>query len=72
MTKIYGGWQRNGVRPSHFSRDSKSVACRVLQALEGLKMVEKCQDEGRKLTPSGTERSGQDCWTGGSSANKKH
>ena len=39
MTKIYGGWQRNSVRPSHFSRGSKSVACRILQALEGLKMV---------------------------------
>ncbi|CAH6793358.1 unknown_gene_1375 [Phodopus roborovskii] len=43
MTKIYGGWQRNGVRPSHFSRGSKS----------GLKMVEKDQDGGRKLTPQG-------------------
>lgn len=51
MTKIYGGRQRNGVRPSHFSRGSKSVARRVLQALEGLKMVEKDQDGGRKLTP---------------------
>ena len=28
MTKIYGGRQRNGVRPSHFSRGSKSVARR--------------------------------------------
>ena len=65
MTKIYGGRQRNGVRPSHFSRGSKSVARRVLQALEGLKMVEKDQDGGRKLTPQG-QRSGQDCRTGGS------
>uniref|UniRef100_A0A8D0HH93 Ribosomal protein S19 n=1 Tax=Sphenodon punctatus TaxID=8508 RepID=A0A8D0HH93_SPHPU len=40
MTKIYGG-------------RSKSVARRVLQALEGLKMVEKDQDGGRKLTPQG-------------------
>lgn len=39
--------------PSHFSRGSKSVARRVLQALEGLKMVEKDQDGGRKLTPQG-------------------
>uniref|UniRef100_A0A8C2SJV7 Small ribosomal subunit protein eS19 n=1 Tax=Capra hircus TaxID=9925 RepID=A0A8C2SJV7_CAPHI len=43
----------NGVMPSHFSRGSKSVARRVLQALEGLKMVEKDQDGGRKLTPQG-------------------
>ncbi|XP_031197760.1 40S ribosomal protein S19-like isoform X1 [Mastomys coucha] len=46
MTKIYGGWQRNCFRPSHFSRGSRSV----LQTLEGLKMVEKDQDGGRKLT----------------------
>ena len=44
MTKIYGGRQRNGVLRSHFSRGSQSVARRVLQALEGLKMVEKEQD----------------------------
>ncbi|XP_060044606.1 small ribosomal subunit protein eS19-like [Erinaceus europaeus] len=40
MTKIYGGRQRKGVMPSHF----KSMARQVLQALEGLKMVEKDQD----------------------------
>ncbi|XP_054349495.1 small ribosomal subunit protein eS19-like [Pongo pygmaeus] len=53
MTKIDGGHQRNGVMPSHFSRGSKSVAHQVLQALEGLKMVEKGQDGGHKLTPQG-------------------
>uniref|UniRef100_A0A8C5QLS0 Small ribosomal subunit protein eS19 n=1 Tax=Leptobrachium leishanense TaxID=445787 RepID=A0A8C5QLS0_9ANUR len=41
MTKMYGGRQRNSVMPSHFSRGSKSVARRVLQSLESLKMVEK-------------------------------
>ncbi|XP_034528196.1 40S ribosomal protein S19 isoform X1 [Ailuropoda melanoleuca] len=51
MTKIYGGRQRNGVMPSHFSRGSKSVARRVLQALEGLKMVEKDQD-GCQVCPA--------------------
>nr|XP_031312893.1 40S ribosomal protein S19 isoform X1 [Camelus dromedarius] len=103
MTKIYGGRQRNGVMPSHFSRGSKSVARRVLQALEGLKMVEKDQDgqrrarsvlhslhlplrwvansegphpdlwlttlgsrKGPQIDTSGTERSGQNRWTGGS------
>ncbi|KAK7821097.1 hypothetical protein U0070_020459 [Myodes glareolus] len=53
MTKIYGRRQRNSVRSSHFSRGSKSVARHILQALEGLKMVEKDQDGGRKLTPQG-------------------
>uniref|UniRef100_A0A2I3SSP0 40S ribosomal protein S19 n=2 Tax=Homininae TaxID=207598 RepID=A0A2I3SSP0_PANTR len=58
MTKIYGECQINGVLPSHVSRVSKSVAHWVLQALEGLKMVEKDQDRGHKLTPQ--------------AANKKH
>ncbi|XP_040610238.1 40S ribosomal protein S19-like [Mesocricetus auratus] len=49
--RLYGGQQRNGVRPSHFSRGSKSVTRCVLQVLEGLKMMEKDQDGGRKLTP---------------------
>lgn len=49
MATVYGGRQRRGVRPSHFSRGSGSVARRVLQALEGLKMVEKDQD-GQVLT----------------------
>ncbi|XP_057276857.1 40S ribosomal protein S19, partial [Pezoporus wallicus] len=53
LTKVYGGRQRRGVRPSHFSRGSGAVARRVLQALEALKMVEKDQDGGRKLTPQG-------------------
>ncbi|MGH0192617.1 UNVERIFIED_CONTAM: hypothetical protein FKN15_020019 [Acipenser sinensis] len=53
MTKIYGGRQRNGVCPSHFSRGSKSVARRVLQSLEALKMVEKDPNGGRRLTPQG-------------------
>ncbi|MCM8651676.1 40S ribosomal protein S19, partial [Lactiplantibacillus sp. E932] len=54
MTKIYGGRKRNGVCPSHFSVGSKNVARKVLQALEGLKMVEKDPNGGRKLTPQGT------------------
>ena len=71
MTKIYRGRQRNGVRPSHFSSGSKSVAHQVFQALEGLKMVEKDQDGGHKLTPQGQRDldriSGQVA-----AANKKH
>ncbi|KAF0045594.1 hypothetical protein F2P81_002123 [Scophthalmus maximus] len=41
MTKIYGGRNRNGVCPSHYSVGSKNVARKVLQALELLKMIEK-------------------------------
>ncbi|KAK2113399.1 40S ribosomal protein S19 [Saguinus oedipus] len=71
MTKIYGGHQRNGVMPSHFSRDSKSMALQVLQALEGLKMVEKDQDGGRKLTPQG-QRDLDRIARQVAAANKKH
>nr|AFM85712.1 40S ribosomal protein S19 isoform 1 [Callorhinchus milii]AFM85948.1 40S ribosomal protein S19 isoform 1 [Callorhinchus milii]AFM85978.1 40S ribosomal protein S19 isoform 1 [Callorhinchus milii]AFM86035.1 40S ribosomal protein S19 isoform 1 [Callorhinchus milii]AFM86142.1 40S ribosomal protein S19 isoform 1 [Callorhinchus milii] len=53
MTKIYGGRKRNGVKPSHFSRGSKCIARRVLQALEGLKLVEKDPNGGRRLTSQG-------------------
>ncbi|CAD7688006.1 unnamed protein product [Nyctereutes procyonoides] len=71
MTKICWGRQRNGVMPSHFSRRSKSVARRVLQALEGLKMVEKDQDGGPQTDTSGTAGSGQNRRQV-AAANKKH
>ena len=71
MTKIYEGCQRHGVMPSHFSRGSKSVAHRVLQALEGLKMVEKDQDGGCKLTPHG-QRDLDGIAGQVAAANKKH
>ena len=41
MIKVYGGRQRNGVCPAHFSVGSRNVARKVLQALEALKMAEK-------------------------------
>uniref|UniRef100_A0A3B5MSU7 Small ribosomal subunit protein eS19 n=1 Tax=Xiphophorus couchianus TaxID=32473 RepID=A0A3B5MSU7_9TELE len=53
MIKIYGGRQRNGVCPAHFSVGSRNVARKVLQALEGLKMVEKDPSGGRRLSPQG-------------------
>ncbi|XP_032745274.1 40S ribosomal protein S19-like [Rattus rattus] len=37
LTKIYGGLQRNGVKPSHFSR-AVECGCWVLKPLEGTKM----------------------------------
>ncbi|KAK7479427.1 hypothetical protein BaRGS_00029344 [Batillaria attramentaria] len=54
FTKIYGAKKSNGTCPSHSARASRSVARRVLQALEGLKMVEKDPNSGgRKLTAAG-------------------
>jgi len=41
FTKIYGDKKRNGTAPSHACRANRSVARKVLQALEGLKIVEK-------------------------------
>ncbi|XP_025100558.1 40S ribosomal protein S19-like isoform X1 [Pomacea canaliculata] len=54
FTKIYGSKQRNGTTPSHNCRGSRSVARKILQSLEGLKMVEKDPNTGgRRLTPQG-------------------
>lgn len=53
FTKIYGGRKRNGTCPSHFCRGSSSVARKVLQSLEGIKLVEKDQNGGRRLTSQG-------------------
>nr|AIU94809.1 40S ribosomal protein [Phragmatopoma lapidosa]AIU94811.1 40S ribosomal protein [Phragmatopoma lapidosa] len=54
FTKIYGGRKRNGTCPSHFSRGGTSISRKVLQSLEGLKLVEKDpQSGGRRLTGQG-------------------
>ncbi|CAL8364775.1 unnamed protein product [Arctogadus glacialis] len=53
MIKVYGGRQRNGVCPAHFSVGSRNVARKVLHALEALKMAEKDPNGGRRLTPQG-------------------
>ena len=53
FTKIYGGRKRNGTAPSHFCKSSTSVARKVLQSLEGLKLVEKDPNGGRRLTAQG-------------------
>ena len=52
-TKIFGSRKRNGVRPSHHVRGSPSVSRKALQALEGLKLVEKAPTGGRRLTTQG-------------------
>ncbi|XP_063708286.1 small ribosomal subunit protein eS19A [Culicoides brevitarsis] len=53
ITRIYGGRQRNGVRPSHFCRSDSSAVRKAIQALENVKMIEKHPDGGRKLTSQG-------------------
>merc|ERR1711911_143142 len=53
FTMVYGGRKNNGTAPSHFSRTSTSVARRILQSLETVKIVEKDANGGRKLTQTG-------------------
>merc|ERR1712071_576552 len=53
IRKIYGGAKNNGTRPSHFCKGSASVARKVLQSLEGVKMVTKDTNGGRTLTSTG-------------------
>ena len=45
LARIYGGQKNNGTRPSHFQEGSHSVARKCVQALEGLKIVEKDANE---------------------------
>merc|ERR1712168_510153 len=51
--KIYGGRKRRGTKPSHFSPSSSSVARKVLQSLEGIKLVQKDELGGRRVTSAG-------------------
>eukprot|EP00178_Gracilaria_changii_P017153 TRINITY_DN49051_c0_g1_i1.p1 TRINITY_DN49051_c0_g1~~TRINITY_DN49051_c0_g1_i1.p1 ORF type:complete len:148 (+),score=13.25 TRINITY_DN49051_c0_g1_i1:21-464(+) len=53
LSKVYGGRKRNGTAPSHFCPSSTSVARKVLQSLEGVKIVEKDPSGGRRLSPQG-------------------
>merc|ERR1712038_1334835 len=51
--KIYGGRKRRGTKPSHFCPSSSSVARKVLQSLEGVKLVQKDELGGRRITSAG-------------------
>merc|ERR1712121_236170 len=53
VRKIYGGAKRNGTRPAHFCLSSSSVARKVLQSLEGIKIVTKDVNGGRSIAPTG-------------------
>merc|ERR1711881_349561 len=53
VCNIYGVRKNNGSAPSHWSAGSGSVARKALQALEGLKLVEKDPNGGRRLTSQG-------------------
>merc|ERR1711931_127849 len=52
FTKIYGGRQRNGTAPSHFSKACGSVPRKILQALEGMKLVAVDPNNGGRILTS--------------------
>lgn len=56
FTRVYGGLKRNGVRPSHFQRGSRSVVRKCLQSLEKANFVEKHSSGGRVLTSFGRQQ----------------
>jgi len=53
IRKIYGIRKSNGSSPSHWSRGAGGLARKALQSLEGLKLVEKDPNGGRRLTSQG-------------------
>ncbi|EDQ89725.1 uncharacterized protein MONBRDRAFT_18781 [Monosiga brevicollis MX1] len=53
LRRVYGGSKPRGNRPSRFERASGSIIRKALQGLEAIKVVEKAEDGGRKLTRTG-------------------
>ena len=53
IRKVYGRAKRNGTRPNHFCLGSASVARKVFQSLEGIKIITKDSTTGRSLTSTG-------------------
>merc|ERR1711915_714827 len=53
IRKIYGIRSNNGSSPSHWLRGAGGLARKALQSLEALKVVEKDQNGGRRLTSQG-------------------
>lgn len=52
LKKAYGGAKNRGMKPSRYTKASGSVARRVLQSLEKIKVVEKAE-KGRAITQDG-------------------
>ena len=53
LKKCYGGAKNRGMRPSRRVLSSGSVARKVLQALEKIKVLEKDETGGRKISHDG-------------------
>lgn len=53
MTKLHGGRNRRGFRPSHHANSSASVQRKVCQSLEKIGVLEKAPDGGRRISQDG-------------------
>ena len=53
LTKVHGGRNRRGNRPSHHADASASVQRKVCQALEKIGVLEKSEDGGRRISQDG-------------------
>merc|ERR1711981_239315 len=52
LTKVYGGADRRGTRPSHFTTSSGGLIRKILQDLEEMGIVAKAE-KGREITDEG-------------------
>merc|ERR1712019_81093 len=52
LRKVYGGADRRGTRPSHFTTSSGKIIRQILQDLENMGIAAKA-DKGRKITDEG-------------------
>eukprot|EP00571_Detonula_confervacea_P016227 CAMPEP_0172297438 /NCGR_PEP_ID=MMETSP1058-20130122/458_1 /TAXON_ID=83371 /ORGANISM="Detonula confervacea, Strain CCMP 353" /LENGTH=149 /DNA_ID=CAMNT_0013006593 /DNA_START=50 /DNA_END=499 /DNA_ORIENTATION=+ len=55
LRKWYGGNNRNGVRSEHFRKANAGVIRSALLQLEVMKVTEKCENGGRKMTRVGQQ-----------------
>lgn len=55
LTKVYGGAQDRGVKPSRHVTGSGSVARAVLKSLEGIKVLESHPAGGRRISRTGQQ-----------------
>ncbi|KAF8310273.1 hypothetical protein DL93DRAFT_2084661 [Clavulina sp. PMI_390] len=53
LTKLHGGRNRRGFRPSHHAEAASGVQRRVCQSLEKIGVLEKAPDGGRRISQDG-------------------
>lgn len=53
LRKEYGGRRRRGSRPAHFVKGGGAIIRKVLQQLEGAKLVKTLEKKGRVVTDEG-------------------